>query len=362
MRLCVVLLSYASCAVAFSYPSIPRHRFESSTQPSNSCTLRRRCTTLQAAANKLPGKRQGGNSEDRKTSKRKDDVRRANTKGSISIQKKNMDSAASVNKTPKKKRNIISEATALAAPLVQQGTEAVLDTLANTDAAYALLQPLHDWSTSRSRVAAAVELEKCTTASAEATLKRQQSATAWRSLLLPQVLAQPFSDTYNAVLSTVAAPARLAASVEKTAEDISTAPEKIKCLAEDAAAAGTKTVETLASVPRRAREAAEAGAELRVRAEKAFEDGKETYESWRVAAESFPEESQRAVDVGVLNLAKAAEVMEALPTRYTGMYRVDRCVQSGLKFSSSVVRIDTVVLYEVVQYSTRIALERRRSN
>lgn len=319
MRLCVVLLSYASCAVAFSYPSIPQHRFELSTRPSNRCTLRRRCTTLQqAAANKLPGKRQGSNSEDRKTSKRKDAVPRVNTKGSSSIQKKKMGSGASVSKTPKKKKNIISEATASAAPLVQQGTEAVVDTLANTDAAYALLQPLHDWSISRCRVAAAVESEKRSTASAEATLKQQQSATAWRSLLLPQVLAQPFADTYNAVLSAATAPARFAASVEKTAEDISAAPERMKRLAEDAAVAGTKTAETLASVPRRAREAVEAGAELRARAEKALEDGKETYESWRAAAGSFPEESQRAVNVGVGNLAKASEAMEALPTRYPG--------------------------------------------
>lgn len=224
-------------------------------------------------------------------------------KGAI-VQKKKEERVSSPN------TNMIAVTSAL-----QQSTAAVVQTVANTNAAHALLTPLHKWSTSRRRVAEAVEAENRSAATEKAKEQRQRSNDA-RISLLQQALPQPLADTYNALVSAAAVPGKLAESVGQTAEQLAAAPGKMKKLAEDVAAAGEATVESVASVPDQAREAVRAVRELPAWAEQALADGAKTYESWRVAAEALPEESKRLVDAAALALAKASEAVESLPSRF----------------------------------------------
>lgn len=197
---------------------------------------------------------------------------------------------------------------------VQQTAAAAVGALVDTDAAHALLTPLHGWLTSKRRVAEAIQAEQLAADTEKAEQQRQLSDEAWKSFLQEKT-PRPISDTYNALAAVAAAPAKLAESVGQTAEDIAAAPAKVKELAEEAVAAGEATVQALASLPRRAQEAAEAAEGLSERAGRAFEDGVGLYERWRARAEALPSESRRLVDAGKVKLAEASEAAEVLPSR-----------------------------------------------
>ncbi|CAM9241720.1 unnamed protein product, partial [Ectocarpus sp. 13 AM-2016] len=127
--------------------------------------------------------------------------------------------------------------------IVSQTTEVVVATIASTGAANALLTPLYRWSSSRKRVAEAVE------AAAAAKRREQQQQRAlfeqqqqedgnittspWVAHLRA-ALPQPVKETYSTV---AAVPGQLAKSGEEAAESLSAAKENLAAVAEAVATA-----------------------------------------------------------------------------------------------------------------------------
>lgn len=322
MRLDASLLGGAACALAFHHcpnvhpvtPVIAYRTRNNSTSRGKRFTSSASLLDGESGRRKLPpGKRQRGNNStvanDIREAKR--GVARARVGATSSESEKNRPFAAEKNK-----RNMIAVGSA-----VQRTTAAMVKTLAQTDTAHAILRPLHNWSASRRRVAGAVKEEE------EENEKEERSASAEKAIrrhgrrslreLLLQISPQPVvSDTYNALVSAAAAPGKLAESVGQRARELAAAPRKARRLAEDVAAAGGATLETVASLPGRARDALRTAGELTSRAEQALADGAETCESWRAAAETLPGESKRLLVAGKVELAKATRAVETLPSRF----------------------------------------------
>lgn len=338
MRLYVSLLGCATCAFAYNNVAISRL---SSVRRSSASHHERSNTALQLGTpgggrgkRKLPGGKnqqrprganpgRGGKARDgdaaaarakangvkkKKASSKLTVNKKDNTSNSSSSNNSSSNSSSSSMSVPNNV-NMISLSTA-----VQQTAAAAVGLLADTDAARALLSPLQGWLASKRRVAEAVASEKASAAAAKAEQQRQLSEDAWKSLLQENT-PKPITDTYNALASAAAAPGKLAKSVGQTAEEIAAAPAKIKKFSDEAVVAGGATVETLASLPRRAQEAVEAVEGLGVRAGQAFADGVGVYEWWRARAERLPKESKRLVDAVKVKLAETSEAAEVLPSR-----------------------------------------------
>lgn len=200
-------------------------------------------------------------------------------------------------------------------------TEVVVATLVNTGPANALLTPLHKWSSSRKRVAEAVEAaaaaagEPRPVTAAERERRKQQRAlfegqekirtNPWLELLRDTVsVPEPVKNTYNALVSVAAVPGQLAQTGKQTAETLAVAAETVGAMPDrvrETVAQGQATVKTaqevLAGAPDRLQEVVTATRELPGRVERAVEEGTEAVEA--------------AVEVG----RKAAEAVETLPSR-----------------------------------------------
>lgn len=197
----------------------------------------------------------------------------------------------------------------VSAPLLAQGTAIVAETLVNTEAAYSVLTPLHKWTLSKRRVAAAVqEQERARTAD-----KAKLAAAAARSKFLEQIpmpplaraLAAPkqaLNDACAALKVTAEVPGKLVANVGQTARDIAEAPARAKKFAEGVAETTSNVVETVASVP-------ETAADLGRKTERALEAGAEAYNS----LQALPEESRKLVEGAAVELTKASKALEELP-------------------------------------------------
>lgn len=108
------------------------------------------------------------------------------------------------------------------------------------------------------------------------------------------------------------APGKLALVITQTAKCIAAAPAKAKQLVEYQTT--MNVVDTVSSVPQRARETAEAAAVLGERTARAVAAGAEGYESWRTASIRLTEESRRLADAVAVELARASEAFEELPS------------------------------------------------
>lgn len=370
-RLFLILLSCVTCSVAFRYScSSPKSPPPStaiigvvsggigycSTCESISSSKRRSCILLEASRSQTQSKPPSGDRGDRggvpdieckeKASKIKG-KRRENTKSddrgaenkkrnitsntrtsqqerlhSSSSSKGETDSTGSSKKRVPYSGKTITTATVA---LLQQTATVLVHALARTDAAGALLAPLVKWSISKRRVAEAVRVEaqqRPATATENPTGKEQRqhfSYNAWRPLPpLPQSLLempQPLNDTYNVLASAAALPGLVAEGAGRTAEQLASAPGKVKILAEEAMATRTAVVEMLVSVPRRAREAMLFANEIPSRGEQVMADGVKNYNFFRTATDALPGKTQRLVGAGKMELAKAVGAVEAFSSR-----------------------------------------------
>lgn len=208
--------------------------------------------------------------------------------------------------------------TGTAMAILSQTTEVVVATIVSTGAANALLTPLHRWSSSRKRVAEAVE------AAAAAKRRRQQQQRAlfdqqqqqedgttttnpWVELLRA-ALPQPVKKTYSTV---AAVPGQLAKSSEQAAASLSAARENLASVAEAVAAA-----------PDRARGAATQALEMVKTARQAITEAPGRVEEMMAATQELPGRLRQAVGEGAEavtaleeNGRKAAEAAETLPSR-----------------------------------------------
>ncbi|CAN0127249.1 unnamed protein product, partial [Hapterophycus canaliculatus] len=197
-----------------------------------------------------------------------------------------------------------------------QTAEVVLATLANTGAATALLAPLHQWSSSRKRVAEAVE------AAAAAKKQRQQQQqkrrggrddpTPWAALLRGTFpLPSPVENAYGALTSVATLPGQLAESGERAAEKLS-----------DAAEAVASVGETVAATPDRARRAIAQARETAKAAREVAAAAPARVEELVAATQELPGRVERALEEGAETITalgeagrKASEVVETLPSR-----------------------------------------------
>lgn len=221
----------------------------------------------------------------------------------------------------------------------------VLATLANTGPVNALLTPLHRWSTSKKRVAEAVEAEE--RERRQRALLEEQEEEQRRSSSSPNgliellrdtvTLPRPIRDTYDALLSVAALPERLAQTGKQTAENLAAAAEAAGAVpgrVRETVGRGQETVKTaqevLVAAPARVQGVVTATQELPGRVERALEEGAEAVEA--------------AVDAG----RKASEVIETLPDRWVGGYGVhprfvwDRCERAAIHYGTCalVVKLD----------------------
>ena len=336
MRFYVSLLGCATCA--FSYNNVAISRLSSAHRGSRSNTSNssreRSSTAVQLGSSGGGGRRsklssgivpgRNGEARDGAASRAEDNAAAAAAAAAGARGQK--DSKLSSKNTSKDSRDTSSSSSRRSSisvadknmisftSVVQQTAAAAVGALVDTDAAHALLTPLHGWLASKRRVAEAIKAEQLSADAEKAEQQRQLSEEAWKSLLQEKT-PRPISDTYNALAAVAAAPAKLVESVGQTAEDIAATPAKVKKVAEEAVVAGKATAEVLASLPRRAQEAAEAAEGLSERAGRAFADGVGVYERWRARAEALPSESRRLVDAGKVKLTEASEAAEVLPSR-----------------------------------------------
>lgn len=222
--------------------------------------------------------------------------------------------------------NKVSERTDTAKNILSGTTEVVVATLANTGPANALLMPLHKWSSSRKRVAEAVEAAaaagepRSANTAAERERRKQQRVlfeqqeeirvNPWIELLRDTFpLPQPVKNTYNALVSVAAVPGQLVQTGKQTAETLAVAAETAGAMPDrvrETVARGQATVKTaqevLVGAPDRVQEVVTATREFPGRVERAVEEGTEAVEA--------------AVEAG----RKAAEAVETLPTRWTFVF------------------------------------------
>lgn len=207
----------------------------------------------------------------------------------------------------------------VSAPLLAQGTAIVAETLVNTEAAYAVLSPLHRWTLSQRRVAKAVEEQERATATKKANRAAAEASAKFLSQISPPLVA-PLTDAYAALEAAVEAPGKLLASVRQTgqqvaevparvkklADDIVETPARVKGFAEDLVETTNNVVEGVAAIP-------ETVAELGRKTERAIAAGAETYESLREVARALPGESRRLADSAAAEWNMASEALEELP-------------------------------------------------
>lgn len=206
--------------------------------------------------------------------------------------------------------------TGTAMAIVSQTTEVVVATIASTGVANALLTPLHKWSSSRKRVAEAVE------AAAVAKRRRQQrerglfdqqqeddaaTGNPWVALLRA-TLPQPIKTTYSAV---AAVPGQLTKSSEQAAESLSAAKDSLAAVAEAVAAA-----------PDRARGAVTQARETVRTAKEVITEAPARVEEVVTVTQELPGRLRHAVGEGAEVVTalgeagrKAAEAAETLPSR-----------------------------------------------
>lgn len=203
-----------------------------------------------------------------------------------------------------------------AASIVHQSAAVAIGALTNSDAAHALLLPVHDWSISQKRVADAVEAEK---KSAHAAAERKSGAgrQSEHATLQSVLLMQP-TRVYNAIISATTLPGQVAENVGKAVERLSAMPEKVRRLVDDVVDAGEATAKSVALAPQRTKDALRAAQELPGRTEKALADGAEAFEASRAAVEQALEESRRVLGSGTKELARTSERVEAFPARCDG--------------------------------------------
>ncbi|CBJ28402.1 hypothetical protein Esi_0104_0073 [Ectocarpus siliculosus] len=241
--------------------------------------------------------------------------------------------------------------------IVSQTTEVVVATIASTGAANALLTPLHRWSSSRKRVAEAVE------AAAAAKRRRQQQQRAlfeqqqqeedgttttnpWVALLRA-ALPQPVKKTYRTV---AAVPGQLAKSGEQAAASLSAAKDNLAAAAEVVAAA-----------PGRARGAATQALETTRAAREAITEAPGRVEELVKATQELPGRLRQAVGEGAEAVAaleeagrKAAEAAETLPSRLPGLIETttdDALVLAGDLAEGTALGLDAAgtALWEVTK-------------
>lgn len=210
----------------------------------------------------------------------------------------------------------LSETRDTAKNMLSGTAEVVVATLINTGPANALLTPLHKWSSSRKRVAEAVEAAAAAGAEgARREKKKQQRALVeeqaetrinpWLELLRDAVpLPQPVKITYNALVSVAEVPGQLVQTGRQTAETVAGAvetavaiPERVSETVARTQATVARTQEVLEAAPDRVQEVVTATRELPGRVERAVEGGTEAVEA--------------AVEAG----RRAAETVETLPSR-----------------------------------------------
>ncbi|CAM9258317.1 unnamed protein product [Ectocarpus sp. 8 AP-2014] len=241
--------------------------------------------------------------------------------------------------------------------IVSQTTEVVVATIASTGAANALLTPLHRWSSSRKRVAEAVE------AAAAAKRRRQQQQRAlfeqqqqeedgttttnpWVALLRT-ALPQPVKKTYSTV---AAVPGQLAKSGEQAAASLSAAKDNLAAAAEVVAAA-----------PDRARGAATQALATTRTAREAITEAPGRVEELVKATQELPGRLRQAVGEGAEAVAaleetgrKAAEAAETLPSRLPGLIETttdDALVLAGDLAEGTALGLDAAgtALWEVTK-------------
>lgn len=220
------------------------------------------------------------------------------------------DGARSTNKLPPPAGTAAAPLADTAKGFLAGSTEVVLATLVNTGPANALLTPLHKWSTSRKRVAQAVEAE-AERQERQRTLREEQEERGRNSpnglvefVRATVALPRPVKNTYDALRAVAAMPGQLVQTGKHTAENLAAAAETVGAMpgrVRETLARGQETVKTaqemLAGAPGRVQEVVTATQELPGRVERALEEGAEAVET--------------AVDAG----RKASEAVETLPDR-----------------------------------------------
>lgn len=206
-----------------------------------------------------------------------------------------------------------------------QTAEVVVATLANTGAATALLAPLHKWSSSRKRVAEAVEAEVAAEKQRQQQQQQQQRALLeqqreqlrrdgpWAALLRDTVrMPRPIENAYSALASVPALPGKLAESGKQAAESLSVAGEAL-----------TSVGEGVAATPDRARRAIAQARETARAAQEVAKAAPSRVEELVAATQELPGQVERALGEGAETITalgeagrKASEVVETLPTRW----------------------------------------------
>lgn len=200
--------------------------------------------------------------------------------------------------------NMIIEA---ASSSVALGTAIIVEKLVNIDdVTNEALTPVHEWVQSRRRVAAAVEAQEL---AAKRTKKGRAEGGASSRFWPPALLG-----TYTTLVSAMEAPAKVVTSAKETTQEIVAAPGKIRNLTQEVVNVAEGLVETVSAVPAVVSGTATAVVEQGRRAERAFAQGVQAYESLREATRAIPEGSRRLISTAEEELAKTSKVVEDMPS------------------------------------------------